>query len=78
MVSKEIIKEIKEILNVYKDTMTKDVEQSLKNLIDYIKEEKKPKDITQKEWVKGYNKWKEEHEQTKWTTTSIRLVVYYS
>ena len=65
MVSKEIIKEIKEILNVYKDTMTKDVEQSLKNLIDYIKEEKKPKDITQKEWVKGYNKWKEEHEQTK-------------
>ena len=26
---------------------------------------KKPKDITQKEWVKGYNKWKEEHEQTK-------------
>ena len=45
--------------------MTKDVEQSLKNLIDYIKEEKKPKDITQKEWVKGYNKWKEEHEQTK-------------
>ena len=62
MVSKEIIKEI---LNVYKDTMTKDVEQSLKNLIDYIKEEKKPKDITQKEWVKGYNKWKEEHEQTK-------------
>ena len=65
MVSKEIIKEIKVILNVYKDTMTKDVEQSLKNLIDYIKEEKKPKDITQKEWVKGYNKWKEEHEQTK-------------
>ena len=69
MVSKEIIKEIKEILNVYKDTMTKDVEQSLKNLIDYIKEEKKPKDITQKEWVRGYNKWKEEHESTKWTTT---------
>ena len=65
MVSKEIIKEIKEILNVYKDTMTKDVEQSLKNLIDYIKEEKKPKDITQKEWVRGYNKWKEEHESTK-------------
>ena len=65
MVSKEIIKEIKEILNVYKDTMTKDVEQSLKNLIDYIKEEKKPKDITQKEWVKGYKKWKEEHESTK-------------
>ena len=26
------------------------------------KEEKKPKDITQKQWVRGYNKWKEEHE----------------
>ncbi len=26
---------------------------------------KKPKDITQKEWVKGYKKWKEEHESTK-------------
>ena len=65
MVSKEIIKEIKEILNVYKDTMTKDVEQSLKNLIDYIKEEKKPKATTQKEWIKGHKKWKEEHESTK-------------
>ena len=29
------------------------------------KEEKKPKDITQKQWVRGYNKWKEEHESTK-------------
>ena len=29
------------------------------------KEEKKPKDTTQKEWVKGHKKWKEEHEQTK-------------
>ena len=29
------------------------------------KEEKKPKDITQKQWVRGYNKWKEEHEQNK-------------
>ena len=26
------------------------------------KEEKKPKDTTQKQWVRGYNKWKEEHE----------------
>ena len=30
-----------------------------------IKEEKKPKETTQKEWVRGYNKWKEEHESTK-------------
>ncbi len=28
--------EIREILNVYQDTMTKDVEQSLRNLIDFI------------------------------------------
>ena len=33
---KQIILEIREILNLYQDTMTKDVEQSLKNLIDYI------------------------------------------
>jgi hypothetical protein len=25
----------------------------------------KPKETTQKQWVKGYNKWKEEHESTK-------------
>ena len=31
-----IIMEIREILNVYQDTMTKDVEQSLRNLIDFI------------------------------------------
>ena len=36
MTKKQIILEIREILNVYQDTMTKDVEQSLKNLIDYI------------------------------------------
>jgi hypothetical protein len=36
MNKKEIILEIREILNVYQDTMTKDVEQSLRNLIDYI------------------------------------------
>jgi|TARA_S200000501_G_scaffold286903_1_gene271393 hypothetical protein len=32
----QIILEIREILNVYQDTMTKDVEQSLRNLIDFI------------------------------------------
>ena len=32
---------------------------------DITEEEKKPKDTTQKQWVRGYNKWKEEHEQTK-------------
>ena len=31
-----IIMEIREMLNVYQDTMTKDVEQSLRNLIDFI------------------------------------------
>ena len=36
MNKKQIILEIREILNVYQDTMTKDVEQSLRNLIDYI------------------------------------------
>ena len=35
----KIILEIREILNVYQDTMTKDVEQSLRNLIDYIEGE---------------------------------------
>ena len=39
MTKKQIILEIREILNVYQDTMTKDVEQSLKNLIDYIEGE---------------------------------------
>ena len=39
MTKKQIILEIREILNVYQDTMTKDVEQSLRNLIDYIEEE---------------------------------------
>ena len=36
MDKKDIILEIREILNVYQDTMTKDVEQSLRNLIDFI------------------------------------------
>jgi hypothetical protein len=27
------------------------------------REEKKPKDITQKQWVRGYNNWKEEHDR---------------
>ena len=36
MNKKQIILEIREILNVYQDTMTKDMEQSLRNLIDYI------------------------------------------
>ena len=36
MNKKQIILEIREILNLYQDTMTKDVEQSLRNLIDYI------------------------------------------
>ena len=36
MNKKEIILEIREILNVYQDTMTYNVDQSLRNLIDYI------------------------------------------
>ena len=59
MNKKEIILEIREILNIYQDTMTKDVEQSLRNLIDYIESYKeKPKEIPQEDWAKGYNKWK--------------------
>ena len=59
MIKKQIILEIREILNVYQDTMTKDVEQSLRNLIDYIEScEEKPKKTPQKDWEKGYNKWK--------------------
>ena len=55
----KIILEIREILNVYQDTMTKDVEQSLRNLIDYIENYKeKQKEIPQEDWVKGYNKWR--------------------
>ena len=41
----KIILEIREILNVYQDTMTKDVEQSLRNLIDYIEKVKDDKSI---------------------------------
>ena len=44
MSKKKIILEIREILNVYQDTMTKDVEQSLKNLIDYIEDNEKKSD----------------------------------
>ena len=32
---------------------------------DITEDEKKPKETTQKQWVKGYNKWKEEHESNK-------------
>ena len=28
---------------------------------DITEDEKKPKATTQKQWVRGYNKWKEEH-----------------
>ena len=44
MNKKNIILEIREILNMYQDTMTKDVEQSLKNLIDYIEDSEKKSD----------------------------------
>ena len=40
MTKQQIILEIREILNVYQDTMTKDVEQSLRNLIDFIEQSK--------------------------------------
>ena len=40
MTKQQIILEIREILNVYQDTMTKDVEQSLRNLIDFIEKVK--------------------------------------
>ena len=40
MNKEKIILEIREILNVYQDTMTKDVEQSLRNLIDFIEQNK--------------------------------------
>ena len=36
MTKKQIILALRDILNLYQDTMTKDVEQSLRNLIDYI------------------------------------------
>ena len=41
----QIILEIREILNVYQDTMTKDVEQSLRNLIDFIEKVKDDQSI---------------------------------
>ena len=46
MMNKEkIILEIREILNVYQDTMTKDIEQSLRNLIDFIEKVKDDQSI---------------------------------
>jgi len=46
MMNKEkIILEIREILNVYQNTMTKDVEQSLRNLIDFIERVKDDQSI---------------------------------
>ena len=45
MTKKQIILEIREILNVYQDTMTKDVEQSLRNLIDFIERVKDDQSI---------------------------------
>ena len=41
----QIILEIREILNVYQNTMTKDVEQSLRNLIDFIERVKDDQSI---------------------------------
>jgi len=41
MTKQQIILEIREILNVYQDTMTKDVEQLLRNLIDFIEKKNK-------------------------------------
>ena len=41
----QIILEIREILSVYQDTMTKDVEQSLRNLIDFIERVKDDQSI---------------------------------
>ena len=41
----KIILEIREILNVYQDTMTKDVEQLLRNLIDFIERVKDDQSI---------------------------------
>jgi len=41
----QIILEIREILNVYQDTMTKDVEQLLRNLIDFIERVKDDQSI---------------------------------
>ena len=32
---------------------------------DITEDEEKPKDTTQKQWVKGHKKWKEEHESNK-------------
>ena len=36
MTKEEIIKELRSIIFDYKETMTKDTEQSLKNLVDMI------------------------------------------
>jgi len=45
MNKEKIILEIREILNVYQDTMTKDVEQLLRNLIDFIERVKDDQSI---------------------------------
>ena len=46
-----VIYDIREVLRT-------SVEKKLK--ADITEDEKKPKETTQKEWVKGYKKWKEE------------------
>ena len=33
--------------------------------LEKVLTKEKSKDTTQKQWVRGYNKWKEEHESTK-------------
>ena len=37
----EIVIELRDILHYYQDTLTKDVEQALKNLIDELEKENK-------------------------------------
>ena len=41
MTNEEIIQELRSIIFDYQDTMTKDVEQSIKNLISQIEEDNK-------------------------------------
>ena len=36
---KNIVLEIRSIINDYQDVMSKDIEQSLKNLIDYVEKD---------------------------------------
>jgi len=58
----KIVEELKEILFDYQDTMTKDVEQSIKNLISQIEMKEVKEDKWQKSIRKKLKRWKKSYQ----------------